>query len=496
MIRALCLFVGLAVVAAVAAWLADRPGNIAIHWQGWRIEASVTAGAVAFAVLLVAGAITCWVWLWIVRSPRVIGRMRRDSRRRRGEAALFSCMNALAAGEGTEALKLGRRAGELLADSPLPLFLSAQAAQQAGDMSEAARLYRRMLDSPNTEFLGIRGLMAQAMRAGDTQAALRHARRAQVLRPTSLWVQNLLFSLQSAAGLWQEALATLEDASRRKVLDKATGRRNKALTIYAQAYDAEATGETERAGMLARDAHALAPEFVPAALLAARHCQADGETGKAARMIEACWRKSPHPDLASLYLALYPEDDSTARVRRITRLDRLNAGHREGRIALAGVLAAARRWHEAYTYLDEAMAERQERRLFRLLAQVEEGRYGPTAAVEPLQKLLTAPPDDAWVCHGCGSVAAEWSPHCTQCGRFDFLFWNVASQLKGGTAVVQAGDDAGESGMSATLARLSETLPDMAEAADTAEAGITLPAVPRDDGNSGGDIVDASPSKA
>ncbi len=496
MIRALWLFIGLALVAAAAAWLADRPGNIAVDWQGWRIETSVAAGAVAFAVLLAAGALAYRAWLWLVRSPQTIGRARRDSRRRRGEIAVFSGMTALAAGEGPEALKLGRRAGELLDDSPRPLMLSAQAAQQAGDTTEAARLYRRMLDSPDTEFLGVRGLMIQAMRAGDTQAALRHARRAQALRPASPWVQNLLFSLQSAAGLWQEAQATLEDASRRKVLDKVTGRRHKALTLHAQAGDADEAGETEKAGALARDAHALAPEFVPAAVLAARHYQADGETGKAARVIEACWRKSPHPDLASLYLALHPADNPTARVRRITRLDRLNAGHREGRVALAGVLAAARRWHEAHTHLNKALAEREERRLFRLMAQVEEGEHGPAAAAASLQRMSAVPPDDTWVCQGCGTAAANWSPHCVHCGRFDSLVWGAAPELPVGATVLAAADSTGATGTSAALARLSETLPDVAEAADTAEAGVALPTIWPDGANGGGDIVDASPPKA
>jgi len=280
------------------------------------------------------------------------------------------------------------------------------------------------------------------------------------------------------------------------VLDKATVRRHKALTLHALAQDADASGETERAGALARDAHSLAPEFVPAAILAARHFQADGKTGTAARMIQACWRKSPHPDLASLYLALYPADDAAERVRRLIRLDRLNAGHREGQIALAGVLVAARRWQEAYTCLDEAMSDRQERRLYRLMAQIEEGKHGPTAAEEPLRKMSAAPPDDAWFCHSCGSATAKWDPHCNHCGRFDSLLWGVAPELSTGTVVVPVGDDGRMTGMSAALARLSKTLPDAVEVAGTSNADITRIRVPCGEVDSGGDIVDASSSKA
>lgn len=483
MIRVLWLFVGLALIASALAWLADRPGNIVVDWQGWRIETSVAAGAVAFAVMLAVGALAYRGWLWLRRSPRALGRARQDSRHRRGEIALYGGMTALAAGEGGEALRLGRRAEAFLGDSPLALMLSAQAAQQAGNAMEAARLYKRMLDQPETEFLGARGLLMQALRAGDSQAALRHARRAQGLRPASPWVQNLLFDLQSAAGLWHEAQATLEDASRRKVLDKATGRRRKALTLYAQAQDAEAAGETETATVLARDAHALAPDFVPGAVLAARHYQADGQTAKAARVIEACWRKAPQPELAALYLALNRSDDPARQVRRIQRLDRLNAGHREGHVALAGVLAAARRWHDAHAHLDTALAERGERRLYRLMATVEEGEHGPAVAGSWLEKMAAAPPDDAWTCRGCGTVAPAWSPHCGHCGRFDSLVWGPPPELAAGSAVVAVDKEAGDGGTSAVLARLSQSLP------DDSDPAVTLPALQ-------GDSVDASRPKA
>jgi len=483
MIRALCLFIGLALVASAAAWLADHPGNIAVDWQDWRIETSVAAGAVAFALLLAAGALSYRSWLWLRRSPRNIGQARRDSRHRRGEIALNSGWTTLAAGEAGEALKLGRRAETLLDQSPLPLMLSAQAAQQVGDVSVATRLYHRMLDRPDTEFLGVRGLLVLALRASDAQAALRYARRAQALRPDSPWAQNLLFDLQSAAGLWHEAQTTLEDASRRKVFDKSTGRRRKALTLFAQAREADEAGETEKASGLARDGNALAPDFVPGTLLAARHFQAGGESGKAARAIEACWRTSPHPELAALYLALQPGDDPARRVRRITRLDRLNAGHREGHAALAGVLAAARRWHEAHAHLDKALAEREEPRLLRLMAQVEEGEHGTGAAGTWLQKVSAAPPDDTWICTGCGTVTQTWGPHCGQCGRFDSLAWGPPPALPPGAAVVAVEAEAGNSGSSAALARLSETMPDVAEPT------AALPVL-----QGGG--VDASPPKA
>ena len=68
--RALIFFVQVAVVAALAVWLADRPGSVAIDWQGWRLETSVGVLARAVLAVIVAAAALFAGWLWLRRRPR------------------------------------------------------------------------------------------------------------------------------------------------------------------------------------------------------------------------------------------------------------------------------------------------------------------------------------------------------------------------------------------------------------------------------------------
>ena len=53
MILRVIIFLAIAAVLALgAAWVADRPGEIAVTWLGWRIETSILVAAVALAVIL------------------------------------------------------------------------------------------------------------------------------------------------------------------------------------------------------------------------------------------------------------------------------------------------------------------------------------------------------------------------------------------------------------------------------------------------------------
>ncbi len=114
-------------------------------------------------------------------------------------------MVAVAAGDPQEARRYARRADALLAEPPLTLLLSAQAAQISGDELAAKKFFTAMLDRPETEFLGLRGLLNQALREGDRDTARHLAERADALRPNTGWAVSSLFDLEARDGRWEAA---------------------------------------------------------------------------------------------------------------------------------------------------------------------------------------------------------------------------------------------------------------------------------------------------
>src|SRR5207244_2506798 len=140
---------------------------------------------------------------------RTLRRRRAARRRRSGEAILTRGLVALAAGQAAEANRHARRAASLLDCTPIPLLLAAEAATRQGDTSAARQSYTALLDRPETEFLGLRGLIGQALRAGEDAAALRLAERARKLRSDAGWLLETLLVLQGRAGDWAAVRATI-----------------------------------------------------------------------------------------------------------------------------------------------------------------------------------------------------------------------------------------------------------------------------------------------
>ena len=137
--RATLLVVLVGLVAFAFAWIADRPGTVAITWQGWQIDAPIGMLFAAAAVLVFLSVALYALLRWLVRLPGEFIRRRRARRRRRGYAALTRGLVAVAAGDPNEARRQSRRAQVLLDEPPLTLLLSAQAAQLAEDEVGARR---------------------------------------------------------------------------------------------------------------------------------------------------------------------------------------------------------------------------------------------------------------------------------------------------------------------------------------------------------------------
>lgn len=433
MIRALKAIVVIAVLVAASVYIADRPGSVAITWQGWQAETSVAVLVLATVVVGFAAAVLYNLARFIVRGPRAWLEQRRERRRRDGYRALTQGMVAVAAGDAEEAQKLARKADALLAEPPLTLLLSAQAAQLNGDESAAARYFNAMLERPETEFLGLRGLIMQALKAGDDATALKLAERARVLRPRTPWVLQSLLELQARAGQWPAAEATLAEAARRKTLPAPQNRHRQAVLLHEHAATAEAENRPGEAIRLEAKAHGLAPHFAPIVFRYANMLNVRGRNRRARRIIETAWRAAPQPLLAASYRALYADEPPLLRLKRLERLAAFRPSHVESHLMLAAAALEARLWGEARRHLAAAGAEDADNappRLCRMMAELEEAEHGDLAASRAwLARATTATaPDPAWVCESCGAETATWTAVCGNCRGFATLAWSETAR--------------------------------------------------------------------
>lgn len=434
MIRAFFLLLLLAAFMLAVAWFADRPGNVAIVWQGWRIDTSVPILIAAVALIAAAAAFLYRFWRALVGAPRAFGRWRRERRRRKGYVALTQGMVAVAAGDPDEARRQARRADVLLNEPPLTMLLSAQAAQLNGDETAASRYFTQMLERSETEFLGLRGLLIQAMRAGDHERAMTLARRARALRPKTPWVLTTLFELETRSGNWRDAADTLAYAERAKALPAPQARRHEAAVLIELSRSAATAGRSRDALRHAEHAHRADPDHIAAAIwLAERYADA-GKTRAAEKIVEQQWARAPHPDLLAAYRRARPVAEPLQWVKQVERLARLAPLHRESMIALGVANLDAKLWGEARRHLTaaiEASGGEPSAGLCRLMARLEEEENVDAAAVHRwLTRAADAPPDPAWVCGACGAAHARWQANCPRCGSFDKLEWRAPARVQ------------------------------------------------------------------
>lgn len=424
MIRLIAWIILVFALAAGAAWLAGHPGHITLDWGGWRVETSLAVATLGVAVLVAIGTLIFRLWQWIRRGPQRLNHSRAAGRQRRGYLALTRGLVAIAAGDEADARRYAAATGKLLDSPPLTLLLTAQAAQMSGNEKAAAQAYTAMLDRPETEFLGLRGLIVQALRRHDRGAALDLTRRAAALRPTAGWVMRELVALESAAGQPDAARAAIARGLKQKALSAAEAQRYRAILAYEDAVAAESHGQAETARKQAVTAAGLAPALTPAVVLAARLLAAAGKPRKAAGLLTTAWAQAPHPELVDAYLALYADAKPAGRLARVQELVAHHPDQPAGRLALARELIGAGDLPAARQQLDALLQQKPSPQAAQLMAEVEEAQYGDTHAARSwLLRAAALPPDPAWCCKACGAATPTWNSRCAACGAFDQLQW-------------------------------------------------------------------------
>jgi HemY protein len=428
MIRVVAFLVAASVLALAVVWLADRPGQVAITWLGYRTDTSVMVAAGAIVAVAVLAVIVWSLVRLMLRSPKLFSLALRERKRRKGYEAISRGLIAIGAGDARAAQRFAANAEKSLPGEPLALLLRAQTAQLHGDRAGAEDAFRTMAGRADTRLLGLRGLYVEAQRRNDSVAARLFAETAAKDAPGTAWAGQAVLEFRCAAGDWEGALAILEGNRKSGVLDRAAWRRQRAVLLTARALGAEEDNR-DTARTLGLEAVKLAPDLVPAAALAGRLLSESGERRKAGKILEAAWKANPHPDLAETYAHLRLSDSARDRLSRVQALARMAQDHPEGALAVARAALDARELATAREALSALLREPTQR-VALLMAELEQLEGDEGRAREWMGRAVNAARDPAWTADGF--VSDRWLPVSPVTGRLDAFQWKVPlAELEG-----------------------------------------------------------------
>jgi HemY protein len=179
--------------------------------------------------------------------------------------------------------------------------------------------------------------MQLAFAQGDRAAGLDHAAQAYGLARTARWAWRALFDARLEEADWDGALDLVKGGLDRKALTPILAGRARAALLAAKAAGLEtASGPKARSQALdlATEAVRLAPGFAPGVVMAARLLSLEGKPSRAAQVVEAAWRTTPHPALWLAYRDLRTDETPRQRADRLAALAALAPEARESRILL------------------------------------------------------------------------------------------------------------------------------------------------------------------
>ena len=415
MLRILWILIVGAIVVAGAWWLALLPGTISAEIGDTTLEAPTPVVAIGLIVLFIVLHLLLRLIAHITATPRYFSRWRGSRRRAGGDEAVTRTLLALAAGESSDARREAANARKLLGDTPQPLLLAAEAGRLAGREDEAANAFRALADRTDAPFLGLRGLLRQAIARRDWTEAAALAKQAEAASPGAAWLRSERQQLAVRTGDWHEALALAGPDAPKATLGAAA---------------AAAEPDPKRALNLAKQAFTADPALTAAALAYATRLRAAGKDNKAQDVIRTAWGLAPHPDLATFALA--PVTDKMERVQAAKRLARTNPEHPETDLLLARTELDAGLTGEARRHAEAARAAGlNQRRLWLLLAEIDHAEHDtPEAGRDALRQAANADPDPTRICTNCGTTQPAWLPTCPACDHTGTLKWGSAGRAR------------------------------------------------------------------
>lgn len=424
MIRLISILAIITLLSLVATWLANSPGHVVIDWSNYHIEASV--------LLLVAGifiaALSCLIIYCILygllRAPSHWQRSRLARHQTLGLESLTSAFAAIA----TQDMRAARRhiasAHKYLPHQPLTLMLASQLARLEGNESQSRLYLENMLKAEGTEFMALRGLIENARRSHDDDAAIKHAEQALKIKKDDHWIATTLIGLYVNKHRSQDALKLIDSTTRNGAITRKEKKYFTAAVLVEHARPFIEQKRYEMALPALTEALRIKSDCVSASTLLAKIYIAEGDTARAIKCISKAWKIMPHP-LLTQALAECAEPIKTRGkiLRTAEKLARIHPENRESRFLLATIGLKLGNTDSARNEVNYLLHERETTRACALMAEIENTSGENVESSHWLKRSLFASPEPGYECTTCHQPSDDWHltcPHCSAVGTIQF----------------------------------------------------------------------------
>lgn len=446
MLKALWILIQVLFVCFTFLSLTQIDGQVDLSWKNYVMEVHLGAALAAFFGFLFFILLVHKLLIHFFDIPKVVARKWEDRSMKKSHLSLTRALTLMSAGDYKHAAYHAYRAQKLLPEryeKGASTFIEAVSAQKMGQDSRARDLYKKLLDNKEGAFLGIQGLMQDDIQSQKFDHALLKANRARTLYPKQPWILKTVYDLQIRTGQFEEALSTLKTLLKADKKNAATLTKDEVALLVALSDEVSSDDPKQGIALLKR-AVRLEQDFVPAVKRLALLYIDMGKSRAAQKVISACWKSNPHPELADIWASLAPENTARKpqqRLRWFEKLVALNPQNIESQIAAARAAIDDGLWGESRTYLMAAEKIEEREDVYQLWAELERlSTRNEEAEAAWLRKAHTALPKPEWICRLTHKRYNQWYAIAQPHGAFNTIVWQrpFAETSSGRTETISA----------------------------------------------------------
>jgi HemY protein len=418
------IVIGLAAFATM--WVQNHQGVVQIVMLGYQIEVPVWVMMAAFSVVILA--VTMFLWalmrLKFWRKKHALQSQLRN--KNKGLSEITTIISAFSVGDLLEAQQhlkmLAKIAGQ---DNALYQLLNLHLqAKQGGNPSLGT-----LEQYPETKFLSYSAKINEAIAQQDALNALQYAKQAYEMRPDNAKIALQYFGLLLQANDFASANAVLQNMRKKRIFAKEKLQELQAIAYYVE-YEHEdkqwkiSNGDEPPPSHDGYDeclfrAFEACPSFVPAFL----HIIAKYSKKRAWKDWQKAWRKKPQPQLTQIMMEYFANEQI---MKNLSKLQ-VQEGDIEVQLALANAAMFLKHYDVARNHLKAALAISSQRRVYELLAQLEENGFDDAKAASGwLKQMAGAQENPHWACTNCGHIHGQWQLQCDACHSFASVEFGAA----------------------------------------------------------------------